>query len=59
MSINDDTFVKYGLTDDDGNIVRWLWDKPNIPETEYIIEVVNVPKRTSSINWDNFEPALF
>lgn len=47
--------TRYGLLDDFGEVIRWVWEPPpaGVP---HVIEVTKPP---SPIDWDNFEEALF
>lgn len=45
---------KYGILDDDGVVIRWVWDKPS---DAYKFVVIKVPKKPR-IDWNNFEEAL-
>jgi hypothetical protein len=47
--------IQYGILDDDGAVVRWVWDKPSYPHTTR-----KVPKpRKKQIDLSNFEAAPF
>lgn len=47
--------TRYGLLDDDGQVIRWVWQAPpaGVP---HIIEYTTPP---APIDWDDFEEALF
>lgn len=47
--------IRYGILDDFGEVVRWVWDKPS-PHYRYIIQRV---ERKPAVDWSNFEPAPF
>jgi hypothetical protein len=47
--------TRYGILDDFGEVIRWVWDKPS-KNYRYITERVKVEP---VIDWNNFEPALF
>jgi hypothetical protein len=47
--------TQYGILDDDGAVVRWVWDKPSYPHITR-----KVPRqRKKQIDWANFEAAPF
>lgn len=46
---------RYGILDDDGQVIRWVWDKPSACY-QYIVKKI---PRKPPIDWNNFEPALF
>jgi hypothetical protein len=47
--------IQYGILDDEGAVVRWVWSKPGYP---HIIR--KVPRRRKpKINLSQFEPAPF
>ena len=45
---------KYGILDDFGEVVRWVWDKPS-KHYQYIV----IKIKTEKINLSKQEPALF
>ena len=47
--------TRYGILDDMGELVRWTYEKPN----DGIMYLIEVTKPQHSIDWDNFEEALF
>lgn len=47
----------YGILDDFGEVLRWLDYKPS-EQYKYITKKVSKPKNPT-IDWSNFEPALF
>jgi hypothetical protein len=47
--------MRYGILDDDDNVIRWVWDKPS-PSYRYIER--KLLKLKSKIDWNNYEPAL-
>lgn len=49
------SLIRYGILDDMGELVRWTYEKP-ADGVMYLIEVTKPPY---SIDWDNFEEALF
>ena len=46
---------RYGILDDFGDVVRWVWDKP----ARHYRYVTRKMKRKPAVDWANFEPALF
>lgn len=46
--------IRYGILDDFGEVIRWQWDKPS-KNYRYVTQRV----RTETIDWSDFEPALF
>lgn len=47
--------IQYGILDDDGVVVRWVWYKPDYPHITR-----RVPKqRKAPIDLSQFEPAPF
>ena len=46
---------QYGILDDEGNVVRWVWNKPPYPHIERNIKRTRKPK----IDLTKFEEALF
>ena len=48
--------VKYGVVDDEGNVIRWMCYKPQ--HDSYIIVKLPRKKRKVEIDWDNIEEAL-
>lgn len=46
---------RYGILDDEGRVIRWVWEKPNA-EYQYVTERVTRPP---PVDWDNFEEAPF
>jgi len=47
--------MQYGILDDEGNVVRWLWTKPAYPHIERKVKRLKKPK----IDLAKFETALF
>jgi len=45
--------IRYGILDDEGQVVRWVWVKPPYPH------IVQKPKRKPKFDFTNFEPAPF
>lgn len=48
---------KYGILDDDGRVVRWVWDEP-APCYQFVVVKVKVV-RPQRIDWAKAEPAPF
>lgn len=49
--------LKYGLLDDEGELVRWVWERPS---EQYRFIVVRVPRvRRPRFDPTQFEPAPF
>lgn len=48
---------RYGISDDFGDIIRWVWDKPS-SNYKFIVGRIKVQKEPK-IDWNNFEIALF
>ena len=47
--------IQYGILDDEGAVVRWVWDKPPYPHITR-----RAPRRRKpKIDFSNFEPAPF
>ena len=46
--------TRYGILDDFGDVIRWVWSKPS-SSYQFITEKVKEDK----INWNDFEQALF
>lgn len=47
--------MKYGILDDEGQVVRWVWEKPPYPHI-----AVKVPrKRKKKLDLSNVPDALF
>jgi hypothetical protein len=49
------SLTRYGILDDDGQLVRWTYEKPS-DDVTYLIEIT---KPLHEIDWDNFEEAPF
>jgi len=47
--------MQYGILDDEGVVVRWLWTKPPYPHIERKVKRLKKPK----IDLAKFETALF
>lgn len=47
--------IQYGILDDEGAVVRWVWDNPSYPHITRKVPRHRKPK----IDWTNFEPAPF
>lgn len=47
--------IQYGILDDNGAVVRWVWDKPTYPHITRKVTRARKPK----FDWANFEPAPF
>lgn len=47
--------TRYGILDDFGEVLRWVWDKPS-KHYRYITARVKVE---SVIDWSDFEPAPY
>lgn len=47
--------IQYGILDDDGAVVRWVWDKPAYPHITRKVTRARKPK----IDLNQFEPAPF
>ena len=47
--------IRYGILDDEGEVVRWVWEKP-APHYRYIVQRVQV---APAVDWSDFEPAPF
>jgi len=45
--------MKYGILDDEGQVVRWVWEKPPYPH------IVQKIKRKPKFNPANYPDALF
>jgi hypothetical protein len=47
--------TRYGLLDESGEVIRWVWERPpaGVP---YITEYTRLAPR---VDWDDFEEALF
>lgn len=49
--------LKYGLLDDEGELVRWVWERPS---EQYRFIVVRVKReRRARVDLSQFEPAPF
>ena len=49
--------VKYGVLDAEGEVVRWVWERPG---AQYRFIVVKVKReRRPRVDLSQFEPALF
>lgn len=49
--------TKFGILDDDDNVIRWVWDRPG---SGYRYVTVKIPRqRKPKIDLSKFEPALF
>lgn len=46
--------TRYGILDDDGQLVRWTYDKP----ADGVMYLIEITKPLHEIDWDNFEEAL-
>lgn len=46
--------TRYGILDDDGQLVRWTYEKPS----DGVMYLIEVTKPLYEIDWDNFEEAL-
>jgi hypothetical protein len=46
---------RYGILDDDGQVVRWIWYAPDPTLYRFIIERITKPK----LDLSQLEPALF
>lgn len=49
--------LKYGLLDDEGEVVRWVWEHPGA-WYRFIVVKVKRPRRPR-IDFSQFEPAPF
>lgn len=50
--------TKYGILDDDGAVVRWVWSAPDPAHYRFI--TVRIPKpRQVKLDLSQFEPAPF
>lgn len=50
------TLIKYGILDDEGQVVRWVYDKP--AHDQFIVVKIKRQKR-KAIDWANIEEAPF
>ncbi len=48
------SLTRYGILDDEGQIVRWTYEQPSDSVT-YLIEIT----KPHEIDWENFEESLF
>jgi hypothetical protein len=47
--------TKYGILDDEGKVIRWVWDKPPYP---HIVQKIK-RKRKPKLDLSNIQEALF
>ena len=47
--------MRYGILDDDGQVIRWVWEKPDYP---HIVEKIK-RKRKPKFDLTNYPDALF
>jgi hypothetical protein len=47
--------VRYGILDENGEVVRWTYTKPS----NSVMFLIEVTKPVHQIDWENFEEALF
>jgi hypothetical protein len=47
--------VRYGILDENGEVVRWTYTKPS----SAVMFLIEVTKPAHQIDWENFEEALF
>jgi len=48
--------TRYGILDDFGEVIRWVWDKPSSKHYKFVTQRV---KPEPVIDWNNFKRALF
>jgi hypothetical protein len=49
------SLTRYGILDDDGQLVRWTYEQPS----DGVMYLIEVTKPLHEIDWENFEEALF
>jgi hypothetical protein len=49
------SLTRYGILDDDGQLVRWTYEQP----ADGVMYLIEVTKPLHEIDWENFEGALF
>lgn len=49
------SLTRYGILDDEGQIVRWTYEHP----ADGVMYLIEITKPLHEIDWNNFEEALF
>lgn len=49
--------IKYGILDDEGEVVRWVWERPSAVYRFIIVKVKRI--RRPRLDLSQFEPAPF
>lgn len=51
--------IKYGILDEEGNIVRWTNTRPDKKIYKYVVVKTKPKPGKFPIDWSNFEPSIF
>lgn len=51
--------VKYGILDELGHVIRWVWDKPSDAYKYITVKIKRTRLAKPGIDWSKIEPAPF